>query len=249
MTKKTWIVFSLIVVGIFATIIYLSRSNSIDVSNVDENKVLLEKKDDSGNIVVPGDHVYGKKDSQIVLIEYGDYQCPACEGAFPKVKQITERYKDQVAFVWRSLPLTSIHPNALAASNAVEAAALQGKFWEMHDQLFTNQASWKDASASERGSVFEGFAQTIGLDLDKYRTDTASAAVSYKIDYDRALARKAGATSTPTFVLNGQKLSEDEVSDIVQNKGEKLMKKLDDEIKKRGGTPPAETTQPAGGNM
>lgn len=170
------------------------------MSNVNENAVINE-----GPI---SDRVYGKRDAKVVLIEYGDFACPGCANAFPDVSKIKEEYKDNLAFVFRNLPLTSIHPNALAAATAAEAAGQQGKFFEMHDKLYQNQTNWDRISADQRSGVFEGYARELSLNIDRYRSDVTSDAVKQKIERDRALARKAQADATPTFILNGQKLDE-----------------------------------------
>lgn len=198
MSNTRWFVFAAICIAIIAGVIFFAKPTSIDVSNVDPAKI-----ETAGPYA---DHVYGNKDAKVVLIEYGDYQCPGCGSAYPNVKVVTEKYKNDVAFVFRNLPLTSIHPNALAAAAAAEAAAKQGKFWEMHGRLFEAQNSWKDAGTAQRSQIFEGYARDLGLNLDTFRTDASGDAVAEKIAYDRALARKVGAASTPTFFINGKLL-------------------------------------------
>lgn len=203
MTSKTWIIFGTVVLALFGGIIYLSTNKQrIDVSQVDAMKPVSASKQ-SGNI---GDHVYGNKDAKIVLIEYGDYQCPGCESAYQPLKNVTEKYKDHVAFVFRNFPLTSIHPNARAAAAAAEAAGLQGKYWEMHNLLYEDQAAWKDADTSNRGAIFEGYAKQLGLNVKQYSDDLKNKTdvITAKIDYDRALGGKVGVSSTPTLYLNGK---------------------------------------------
>ncbi|HWB38649.1 MAG TPA: thioredoxin domain-containing protein, partial [Candidatus Saccharimonadales bacterium] len=87
-------------------------------------------------------HVEGKSPSSITLVEYGDYECPFCGQYFPIVKQVQQEYAGKVVFQFRNFPLTSVHPSAFAAARAAEAAALQGKFWQMHDLLYENQSQW-----------------------------------------------------------------------------------------------------------
>jgi protein-disulfide isomerase len=194
MTRGRWIIFAIIVLVTLGGLIYLSRSNEVDVSNTDPS------------VIQESDHVYGNRDSSVVLFEYGDFQCPGCGAAFPIVAELKQEYQDQIAFVFRNFPLTAIHPNALAASTAAEAAAKQGKFYEMHDQLFANQAQWESASADTRGQIFESYATAIGLDLEQYKLDFADASVKEKIDFDQALANQLGVNSTPTFYINGEQL-------------------------------------------
>ncbi len=93
---------------------------------------------DNGNIA---DHEFGGADAKVTIIEYGDYQCPACGTAAPVMREVSHQYKDKgVSMIFRNFPLTTIHPNALAAASAAEAAGLQNKFWEMHDKLYATQS-------------------------------------------------------------------------------------------------------------
>ena len=115
-----------------------------------------------------------------------------------------EEYKEKFALVYRHFPIPQIHPNANAASATAEAAGLQGKFWEMWDLLFKNQAEWSAASSSERNGLFEEYASGIGLDMDKFKNDYSGDIVSKKIKFDRALALEAKVTGTPTLFVNGQ---------------------------------------------
>lgn len=202
MSKKAWIIFGVICIVVLGGLIYLSGKNRIDVGNVDTNTV-LSASETSGNI---GDHVFGKADSKVVLIEYGDFQCPGCGGAHPTVKKLTEKYEEQIAFVFRNFPIASKHPNARAAAAAAEAAGLQGKYWEMHNMIFESQAAWESLGANERGNFFVGYAKELKLDKARFKTDMESAGVSQKINFDQAVGKKAGAEATPTFILNGKKL-------------------------------------------
>src|SRR6478672_343329 len=132
MTRSRWIIFVLICVVTLGGLVLLSKKDTVNVDKEDPTKAVSETASSIG------DHVYGNKAAKVVLIEYGDFQCPGCGGAFPQLKTIKETYKDQIAFIFRDFPLTTIHPNALAAATAAESAGLQGKFWEMHDMLYEN---------------------------------------------------------------------------------------------------------------
>jgi protein-disulfide isomerase len=85
------------------------------------------------------DHIKGQIDAPVVLVEYGDFQCPHCGAAYPMIKQIEKKFKERMAFVFRHFPLSELHPYAQAAAVASEAAANQGKFWQMHGLIFENQ--------------------------------------------------------------------------------------------------------------
>lgn len=229
MSKQAWIIFAAICVVIFSAIIVLNKNSSVDVGNADPTKI------QTGAMA---DHVQGNADAKIIFVEYGDYECPYCGQAFPQVKSITNTYSSQVAFVFRNYPLTSIHPNALAAATAAEAAGKQGKFWEMHDMLYQNQNSWVSASADQRDGVFQGYAQTLGLDVDQFKKDELDKSINDKINFDQALGTKQQVSGTPAFYLNGQALDTATSQDIINGSGSKLISKLNDLIKQDGGTPP-----------
>lgn len=203
MGTKGWIIFVGIAVVVLGGLIVFSQKDRVDVSALNVGGVIVQE--DSNAI---SDRVFGNKDSKVVLIEYGDYQCPGCKTAYPTVKKVSEKYKDQIAFVFRNLPLTSAHPNARAAAAAAEAAGQQGKFWEMHNLLYERKADWEKTTGSERTDVFRALAGELGLDIDKFISDMASPAVNRKIDTDTALAKRIDAEGTPTFTLGDQKIAE-----------------------------------------
>lgn len=153
----------------------------------------------------PSEHTLGAGTAGVTLVEYGDFQCPACAQYFPVLQQVKDKYGDQIVFQFRHFPLETIHTNARAASRAAEAAGLQGKFWEMHDHLFTYQNEWGEVN--DPLSMFEGYARTVGVeDMAKFSEDYRSSAVNDTINADLQAGRDLGAQSTPTFILNGQKL-------------------------------------------
>lgn len=154
----------------------------------------------------PTNHIKGSPSSGVVLIEYGDFQCPACKQYHPIFKQLAENYKDRVTFQFRNFPLVQIHKNAFLASRAAEAADKQGKFWEMHDLLYENQQSWE--SVSNPTSIFTSIASQLGLDTELFNKDMISQETNDKINADISEGKKSGANSTPTFVLNGKKLGQ-----------------------------------------
>lgn len=172
---------------------------------------ITSKKDSSPNTNTNGsstsklsNNVFGQNAKKVTLVEYGDFQCPACGQYHPLVKQLIEEYKTDIQFQFRNFPLQAIHPNARAASRAAEAAAKQGKYWEMHDQLYEQQDSWKDSSSVR--TVFEGYASQLGLKLDQFKTDFASEAVNETINADYQEGQKLGVSGTPTFFLQGKKI-------------------------------------------
>lgn len=188
----------------------------------------LTNKDDNGgeggggSAASASEHVKGKTDSNVTLIEYGDFQCPACRSFFPIIEQLESEYGDRVKFQFRHYPLTSIHPNAFLGSRAAEAAGKQNKFFEMHDLLYQNQDSW--AQSQDPTSIFEGYASQLELNLEQFRTDMKSAEVADVINADIKAGQAVKANSTPTFVLNGTKLDKNPTS------LDEFKKLLDDEL-------------------
>jgi protein-disulfide isomerase len=165
----------------------------------------------SGSSAQPTNHVMGSASSGVKLVEYGDYECPYCGQYYPYVKQAVDAYKDKIQFQFANLPLTQIHKNAFAGARAAEAAALQNKFWEMHDKLYENQdpngASGWVASSDPLNSYFVNFARQLGLNTEKFKTDYASSSVNGSINADLAAFKKTGyEQSTPTFVLDGKQI-------------------------------------------
>jgi protein-disulfide isomerase len=154
----------------------------------------------------PTNHLRSQGSSGVVLLEYGDFQCPACGAYYPIIKQLEEKYSDKVTFQFRNFPLVQLHPNAYAAHRAAEAAAKQDRFFEMHDKLYENQQAW--ANASNPVVFFEDYATQLGLRLDQFRSDMASAEVNDIINADIKAAQAIGASATPTFVLDGKKIEE-----------------------------------------
>lgn len=231
MDRNRWLIFIGLCVAIIAGLIFLSRSDKANVDNVNQWSVLR-----SGEIP---DHTIGDPAAKVILIEYGDYQCPGCHAAYAETKAIADAYKDHgVVFVFRNFPLTSAHPHAFATAAAAEAAGLQGKFWEMHDTIYQHWSEWKDLSAEDRNTRLESYAQTIGLNLAQFKTDISSQKVTFKINKDRALGAKSNVEATPSFFLDSKKLSDEIVGDVMQQQGNQLRDALDAALKAQGLTPP-----------
>lgn len=191
---------------------------------------ILVFKDDpqatkTANGTKPTSHVLGKGTSDVTLVEYGDFQCSFCAAYFTTLKEVKEKYGDQITFQFRHLPLLQTHQNAFAAARAAEAAGLQDKFWDMHDLLFANQTAWADSS--NPNPIFEQFAGQLGLNVAQYKKDAASTTVNDRINADVAEFNKTGnQPSTPTFFLNGKRISP-------ANKLEDFTKLIDAEITKQ----------------
>jgi len=149
-------------------------------------------------------HKIASGSGTVTLVEFSDFQCPACGIYHPVVKQLTQKFKDSMTFVYRNYPLVQNHKNAQIAAEAAEAAGIQGKYWEMHDKLFESQAEW---SASESAKdIFSGYAESFGLNKDQFIKDMDSDPVKNIIQQDVADGKTLGIAGTPTFFLNGVKL-------------------------------------------
>lgn len=152
----------------------------------------------------PSNNVLGDPDAEVTLVEYSDYQCPFCAVFNPVVKQVVDKYQDDIKFQLRHLPLPS-HPNARAAARAAEAAGEQGKFWEMNELLFQNQSAW--AESNKPRDLFKQYAEQLDLNIEKFETDFGSTAINGRINADIALFNATGESmSTPAFFLNGERI-------------------------------------------
>jgi diadenylate cyclase len=143
-----------------------------------------------------GDHALGPKTAAVTLVEYGDYECPYCGRMHPVVKELRERLGDRLRFVFRHFPLDSVHPHARRAAEAAEAAASQGRFWEMHDLLYENQDDLGD-------EALRRYATRLGLDPARFEEDLEERAHAPRVREDRFGGERSGVEGTPTFFVNG----------------------------------------------
>lgn len=146
--------------------------------------------------VTERDHAIGPPDAPVTLVEYGDYECPDCGNAFPEIKRLIKEFGPRLRFVFRNFPQYSIHPHASVAAMAAEAAAAQGKFWEMHDVLYRNQRDLADYEISQ-------LALRAGLEIYRFDADLGSERFAKRVAEDLASGRASGVTGTPTFFVNG----------------------------------------------
>ncbi|HUD49392.1 MAG TPA: thioredoxin domain-containing protein [Candidatus Baltobacteraceae bacterium] len=142
------------------------------------------------------DHIEGPIDAPVALLEYGDYECPACGQAYPIVKAIQKRMGNRLCFAFRNFPLTNMHPFAEHAAEAAEAAGAQGRFWEMHDRLFENQNALADESLAQ-------YAAGLGLDARRLIKEIQAGAYIERVREDFRSGARGGVNGTPTFFLNG----------------------------------------------
>jgi len=142
------------------------------------------------------DHIQGSADAAVTLVEYGDYECPYCGAAYPIVKELQSRLGDGLRFVFRNFPITTSHPHAEQAAESAEAAAAQGRFWEMHDVLYENQARLRDPD-------LRGYAEQLALDLDRFDQELAEHVHAARVREDFMSGVRSGVNGTPTFYVNG----------------------------------------------
>ncbi len=144
------------------------------------------------------DHVQGNANAAIELVEFGDYECPHCGRAYPIIKRIQQKMGDKLKFVFRNFPLAEIHPHATHAAIAAEAAAMQNKFWEMHDAIYENQGRMQDADLINH-------AQKAGLDVKQFEEDFDKESIQQKVEDDFESGVRSGVNGTPSFFINGEK--------------------------------------------
>ncbi len=149
--------------------------------------------------VQDGDHVRGRPDAPVVIIEYGDYECPYCGRAYWSVKEILNEFPDDVAFVYRNFPLLHEHPRAEIVAEALEAAGLQGRFWDAHDWFYEHQHQLEVTDLDDH-------AGELGLDVDRWNADLRARTSLAKVRADTEWGHQMGVTWTPTFFVNGVRL-------------------------------------------
>ncbi|HET9849315.1 MAG TPA: thioredoxin domain-containing protein [Candidatus Dormibacteraeota bacterium] len=147
--------------------------------------------------ITPADHHRGRIDAPMQLTVYGDYECPYTRRALIQIRTVREKLADDLVVVFRNFPLVEVHPHAMHAARAAEAAAEQGKFWEMHDLLFDHQRALTDGDLA-------GYARQLGLDEARFERDRAAEAVLSRIESDVDSGESSGVKGTPTLFINGR---------------------------------------------
>lgn len=148
------------------------------------------------------DHLQGSLHSSVILVEYGDYQCFTCKMSAPIIKQLAKELKGNMCFAFRNFPLKNAHPHALEAAKAAEAAALQNKFWEMHQLLYAKQPQLDS-------QIWPQLAQELQLNIEKFNTDFHSSDIEQKIQDEFMSGVRSGVNGTPCFYINGKRYDED----------------------------------------
>jgi len=174
------------------------RKGSSDATGARRAKIAPPIVDLTAPVDPEVDHVRGRLDAPVTLVEYGDFECPHCGRAELALRALLGASGGDIAFVFRHLPLPDVHPRAQLAAEAAEAAGAQGRFWEMHDLLFSHQ----DALTVDD---LRGYAGELGLDVDRFTRDLDNRRYSLRVERDVASADDSGAAGTPTFFINGRR--------------------------------------------
>ncbi len=187
--RNPWIVIGVLAVLLFGGAIWYGST--------------VSQAANEGVVIKP--HIKGNLEAPVVLVEYSDFQCPACAQFQPIISELLAEYGDRMSFEYRHFPLLQIHPLAEPAARAAEAAGQQGKFYEFHDLLFQNQATW--SRSSNPGQFFTEYATTLGLDLEAFARHQRSSLIRDHVRSQFNEARELGFTGTPSFTLNGQQMN------------------------------------------
>ncbi len=159
---------------------------------------------DTKTFVRNNNYFLGPKDAKVVLVEFGDFQCPACKATEPVLQQVRAEYKDKIKFVFKHFPLPS-HNNAIITAKAAEASGAQGKFWEMHDLIYERQDNW--SSQRNPNNLLAEYAKELGLDVEQFKKDLESEKFTDIINKDKSDGIDVSVDATPTFFLNGGKIT------------------------------------------
>lgn len=208
-TKKLLIVGGIIVATVALGYWLFASGPSTDTTNTGTVDQSLLIKSDSYQSKKPGPYSY-----KATIVEFADYECPACGAMHPVLKQLLAKYPGELNLVYRNFPIPG-HLNEMPAALSAEAAGRQGKFWEMHDLIFESQQKWVDLP--DPTSYFASIAQSLGLDMNKFGKDLADPALKQKITDDAADGDKLGVTGTPTMFLNGKKLDLKSYDDLTKD--------------------------------
>lgn len=192
-SRESKILIAILVVIVGGLIGLFMLTNSANEPKVDGDKTATVRPD-----------TYKTGTGPVQVVEYGDFQCPACGAAYPVVKQIQKDYEGKITFYFRQYPLTQLHPNAMAAAEASESAGAQGNFWAMYDKLYESQKEWENLAANDAMTKFGDYAKALGLDGEKVKRAITSEQYKGRISQDIADGTTQGVKGTPTFFINGK---------------------------------------------
>lgn len=217
------LILALLIVGgiVFMAVKSDNKSNGTPTAQISDQSALARE--------TGGAWVKANASSSIVLVEYSDFQCPACASWKSLIDLVIEKYGKDIRFEYRNFPLQSIHKRAFGAAKAAEAAGRQGKFWEMHDLLFANQSTWSKSLGFE--SVIKKYATELKLNTDQFMDDYNSKVVSNIVQSDIVKGDKLGINATPTLYLNNEKIQPQSEEDFY-----KLIEEAIDSNKRKANT-------------
>ena len=211
-SSNLWLaVFTIMIIGGYTVLLSVNSLNNatnppeIKTPQTTEEVATAKKFLEETMIVRDDDFKKGPSDAKVTMIEYSDYQCPACSGFDKNIKEVLAAFPNDIQLIYRDFPLTWLHNNAISASQAAYAASKQGKFWEMHDVLFENQHDWNKLSDTELTDKFKSYANDLGLEM-KFFIDDYEKAESLVMD-SRAEAIKLGLHGTPSLFINGKEIT------------------------------------------
>jgi len=193
--KYRFLIWSLIALGIFAVVLAIVGF------------VIRPAPASSGGLVVPvsdDDWYLGPKNAKVTLVEYSDFECPACKTYAPILMQLNKDFPNDLKIVYRHFPLPQ-HKNARVSAQAAEAGGMQRKFWEMENLIFEKQNEWAGSSNAEEN--FVSYATSLGLNIEKFKSDLNSDLAKTKIENDYASGEKSKITYTPTFFLDSKRIN------------------------------------------
>lgn len=186
-----------IIIGISAVLFLVFFTFLVIVSKKNTQQAVNAKLTNSG-------WSKGAENPKVTLVEFSDFQCPACKAYEPSIEQAMADFKGKIKLVYKHFPLPS-HKNGMSAAKAAEAAGVQGKFWEMHDLLFQKQEEWGLLDAASANDKFLSYAVSLNLDQDKFKADLDNKELEAKIKQQQNEGIELGVNSTPTFYINDQK--------------------------------------------
>ena len=149
----------------------------------------------------------GSQNPKVTIVEYADFQCPGCRAEAPLISQAIAANKDSAQLEFHTYPLVTIHTNALKAAKAAEAAGRQGKFWEFHDLLFTNQPDWATRTSADFSKIIDGYVSSLKMNIDQFHQDIDDSTIEDPINKDVAAGDAIHIQGTPTLIINGTTLT------------------------------------------
>lgn len=199
------IIGGVLAVALGAGVVLFRSAKQAPSAPADKNSSTAEKNPSSVLAGAKPAHAKGSENAPVTLEEFGDFECPPCGALHPLLKKLMDDYgEEKLRLVFRQYPLPQIHKHAVSAAYAAEAAGLQGRFWEMYDKLYSDQATW--SKAPDPRIFLLQYARDIGLDVDRFQRDMNSPEAQTRVMFDYQRGRSLGVTGTPTIFINGRLL-------------------------------------------